>query len=129
MIFHKCEILIPSLEKEEIMCCLFTVNIRNYEGVPVMSMAADISKNTLGEYYNMVLPASCVITIGDDSYVFTVHSRNGLFGEERYVELTSVQILGGNSFFTAIASDSSITWVVAYSSQPLHNGINVRVER
>ena len=73
-----------------------------------------------------VLPMS-VLTIWDgpygQKYVYTLSTREGLFGEETYVQAVAVTVLAENSYSAAVKRDLWVVYdIVTGTTKPLSDG-------
>ena len=88
-----------------------------------------IAFENYGKSYKYLVPKQCIIqsqTLGDVIYV--VKERDGLFGKEKYVEETKVQVIESDNLNSAVNDlPSDIIGIVQDTSKELKDGIKVRV--
>jgi multidrug resistance efflux pump len=91
---------------------------------PIPGAAADVGVSRTTAPQRFVLPASCLVLVEGGRYaVYTVESRDSLFGTERYVFQLPVRVLENNGLLCSIVADLSDTLgsseVVVYASRAL----------
>lgn len=107
----------------------FTTEIKDDEKLLTIGQKVDVTIRKKGTPYMCTVPNSSVITAGGNSYVYVLKTKDGIMGEENYVEQVSVSVLESDDFNSAL-SNSSITSddkIVVFSSKPLSNKIQVKL--
>lgn len=64
--------------------------------------AGTISKSQRGEKYKCCLPMEAIHTENDRSYVYVMKEREGILGEEYYIEEMNVKVIDKNDHWAAI---------------------------
>lgn len=78
--------------------------------------------------YNYLLPKSSITQVQGRDCVFVAKKRQGALGEENYVELREVKILGMDDFNVAVDTDfKKDEMVVSDTSKPLSDMVQVQV--
>jgi len=94
-------------------------------------MQVDVTAISSEYTYEYVVPLSAVSEASNGSYtLYTLGTRDGLFGEETYVQAVSVKKLAENSLSMAVSGDGlymTLTVVVS-ADKSLTDGETVRVE-
>lgn len=69
-------------------------------GIP--GAAGSISKSDKGEKYGLCLPLAALHTENDRSYVYVLKEREGILGEEYYVDEVNVRVIDKNENWAAV---------------------------
>ena len=87
----------------------------------------DVKIFTISDYYDYRIPIAAVKTDIYGEYVFVLHTRAGIFGEEQFVQRLDITILEKNGLYASVNSFNLADRVVIAASQPVVSGQKVRV--
>ncbi len=78
------------------------------------------------DFYNYLIPKTCITEFGGENYVFIVHQKKGALGTENVVEQIKVEVIDEDNFNIAVRgsfrNDASI---IVDTTKPLSNNMRV----
>ena len=95
-------------------------------------MQVDVTAISSEYYYDYVVPLSAVTqSTGGEYVLYAVLTRDGLFGEEQYVQAVTVKKQAKNSLSMAVAGDGLYMnmELIVSTDRPLSDGETVRVQK
>lgn len=98
-------------------------------GIPGLS--GSISKSDKGEKHSLCLPVTALHTENDRSYVYVLKEREGILGEEYYVDEVGVRVIDKNENWAAIEEGmiDKESRIILSSTREFERGDTVRWER
>lgn len=100
------------------------------EGIGIPGLSGTISRSETGEKYRLCIPPAAVYARNGTNFVYVLKEREGILGQEYYVDEANVRIIDQNETWTAIddgmlAKDSK---VIVSSTKEFQKGDVVRWE-
>lgn len=105
------------------------INLPEDTGIPGLS--GTISRSESGEKYRLCIPPSAVYAMNDTNFVYVLKEREGILGQEYYVDQANVRVLDRNESWVAV-DDGMLdkdTLVIASSTKEFDKGDVVRWEK
>lgn len=98
-------------------------------GIPGMS--GSISRTETGEKYRLCVPAAAVTTTDDRSSLFVLKEREGILGQEYYIDEINVKVLDKNDTWVALEPGvvDQDSLIVLSSTKEMKKGEAVRWEQ
>ena len=101
------------------------------EGTGIPGMSGSISRTETGEKHRLCIPVGAISTKDDRSSVFVLKEREGILGQEYYIDEVNVRVLDKNDNWAAldagvIDQDSQI---ILSSTREIQKGETVRWEQ
>lgn len=105
------------------------INLPENTGVPGVS--GTISRSEPGEKYKLCIPPTALYKRDDRYYVYVLKEREGILGEEYYVEEVSVKVLDQNENWAAIEEGAldQESRIITSSTKEISKGDVVRWEQ
>lgn len=72
------------------------------ENMGIPGLAGSIARSDTGEKHRLCLPAAALHTDNDRNYVYVVKEREGILGQEYYVDEVNVQVIDKNENWAAV---------------------------
>lgn len=72
------------------------------ENMGIPGMAGSIARSDTGEKHRICLPAAALHTDNDRNYVYVLKEREGILGQEYYVDEVNVQVIDKNENWAAV---------------------------
>lgn len=104
---------------------LFTVLLENetvYEGQDV-----EVKLIKTSDYYDSLIPIAAVRSDLNGEYVFVLRTKEGLFGEEQFVQRLDITVIERSNYYVTVDLFNLADRVVIATSLPLTSGQKVRV--
>ena len=101
------------------------------EGMGTPGMSGTVSRTETGEKYRLCVPVSAVDITPERSFVYVLKEREGILGDEYYIDEVNVKVLDKNDHWAALEAggvdqDSNI---VLSSTKEMKKGETVRWEQ
>lgn len=107
---------------------MYTAYLRVNDNYAINGHAADVSIVKRSAIYDFTMPRSSIIRSGEKPHLFILRQRNGVFGEEYYVEKAEIEIEDEDDFFSAVEGDIYPNYeVITYSTKELSDGMQVKL--
>ncbi len=88
----------------------------------------DISIPIKGKEYPYVVPNSCIVNEGNNTYVFALKYKDEILGEQAYAKKIPVEILEEGDLYTGISAGfAADERIIYYTTKALYDGSQVRV--
>ncbi len=100
------------------------------QGVGTPGISGSISRSDPGEKYRLCLPPAAVHEADKQSYVYVLKEREGILGQEYYVDTVNVKVLDQNDNWTAIQEGilDRESLIILSSTREIRKGETVRWE-
>ena len=100
------------------------------QGVGTPGISGSISRSDPGEKYRLCLPPAAVHEAEKQSYVYVLKEREGILGQEYYVDTVNVKVLDQNDNWTAIQEGilDRESLIILSSTREIRKGETVRWE-
>ena len=100
------------------------------EGTGVPGVSGSISRSDPGEKYRLCLPPAAVHEADKQNFVYVLKSREGILGEEYYVDTANVKVLDQNDSWTAVEEGilDKESRIILSSTREIARGDTVRWE-
>lgn len=100
------------------------------EGTGVPGVSGSISRSDPGEKYRLCLPPAAVHEADKQNFVYVLKSREGILGEEYYVDTVNVKVLDQNDSWTAVEEGilDKESRIILSSTREIARGDTVRWE-
>ncbi len=100
------------------------------EGVGTPGISGSISRSEQGEKYRLCLPLTAVHEADKQNYVYVLREREGILGEEYYVDTVNVKVLDRNESLAAVEGGvlDEESRIIVSSTKEIVKGETVRWE-
>ena len=100
------------------------------EGTGVPGMSGVVSRSENGEKHSLCLPADAVHSENDRNYVYLLKEREGILGQEYYVDEINVRVIDKNDNWAAIGEGAvdKESRIILSASKEVEKGETVRWE-
>lgn len=101
------------------------------ENTGIPGMSGTVSHTETGEKYPLCIPAAALFTKDNSSYVYVLKQREGILGQEYYIEETNVKVLDKNDNWAALETGAvnQDSKIVLSSTKEIKKGDTVRWEQ
>jgi multidrug efflux pump subunit AcrA (membrane-fusion protein) len=109
-------------------CYLFVSESLKADRKLVHGQKVDVDAVKRSEEYPCIVPASSIVELNGESYIFVLEERNGILGTENYVKEVKVIPQDSNGLDTAISVTLDTNEkVVKYTTKALSDGLQVKL--
>lgn len=109
----------------------YSADLKIQEGQAEPGQKVEVRVKKSSKQYPMLVPNSCIFQESGEKCVYLLKTKEGVMGEENYVQRVKVNVSQSDDFESAIegAGISAEDQLVAASSKALSNGIQVKLRQ
>ncbi len=108
----------------------YEVLIELPEGMGAPGVSGSISRSEQGEKYRLCLPPSAIHEADKQNFVYVLKEREGILGQEYYVDTVNVKVLDRNDYWAAVEEGAldEESRIITSSTKEIVKGETVRWE-